>query len=396
MGRIMRHAVSGHGQHSIRHGGGALQFLFKKTPDSPLARYQRRVAAGELRADRSQLAAIRHLTALHRALVSGNPPPGWLGRLLNRRRHCPGVYLWGGVGTGKTALMDLFYRALPGELGKRIHYHRFMQAVHDEKSRIRGRQNPLGLIAARLARQHRVLCLDEFSVTDITDAMMLSGLLDQLFARDVALVTTSNIHPDNLYRDGLQRQRFLPAIDLIKKKTRVVRVDSGNDYRMDCLKLEALYQVPHDDRAARALKQSFVRLEGGIPDENSGAQNNTMRLCGREVDIIAAGRGTAWFSFDALCGGHRSKTDYIELSKRFHTVILEDIPVLDAGLDDAARRLIELVDELYDRGVNLIVSAARPPAELYRGKRLQQPFARTASRLREMGSREYLARPHLL
>ena len=357
---------------------------------SPLKRYQQRVAAGELRADRAQLVAVRQLNALHRELVHGRRMPGLIARLLGRRPG-QGLYLWGGVGTGKTLLMDVFYRALPARLGKRIHYHRFMQWVHDKKNRIHLKQEPLGIIAAQLADKHRVLCLDEFSVTDITDAMLLSGLLHQLFDRGVVLVTTSNTRPDDLYRDGLQRQRFLPAIELLKTHTRVMKVDRGKDYRMDYLSAEELYHVPHNERAVGALWQSFAGLEG-----NQGDAKEVLVLGGREVAVIAVGRGTAWFSFSALCEGNRSKLDYIELSKRFHTLMLSDVPVLDAEREDAARRLIELVDELYDRGVNLMVSAARPADDLYAGQRLREPFKRTASRLREMGSPAYLARPHLL
>ncbi len=369
-------------------------------PDSPLKRYQRRVADGELRADHAQLAAIRQLDALHRALVSGKQKPGLVARLLARlsRRQWSGqrgIYLWGGVGTGKTLLMDSFYRALPETspepFGKRIHYHRFMQWLHDEKNRIHERQNPLAIIAAQLAARHRVLCVDEFSVTDITDAMLLSGLLQHLFDNNVTLLTTSNTHPDDLYRDGLQRQRFLPAIELLKRQMQIVKVDGGNDYRMAYLQSGTLYLVPHDQAARRKLRTSFIHLEG-----NLGDRRDTIILCGREIDIIATGRGTVWFGFAALCNSNRSKLDYIELSKRFHTVMIEDIPMLDAEHDDAARRLIELIDELYDRGVNLIVSAACAPQQLYTGTRLRQPFERTASRLREMSSRAYLARPHLL
>ena len=399
--RVRGRAQGAQGEREIK-PNPPLSRISTGSPASPLTRYQHRVAGGELRADRSQLAAVRQLNLLHRALVPGEQKPGWMERLRKPRRdQCRGIYLWGGVGTGKTLLMDMFYHSLPDGLAHRIHYHRFMQSVHDAKSRIHHRQDPLAVIAAQLAGRCRVLCLDEFSVTDITDAMILSGLLHQLFCNDVVVVTTSNIHPDNLYRDGLQRQRFLPAIELIKAQTQVVKVDGGKDYRMDYLRLQALYHVPHDDNAARALRQSFVRLEGDmpegdVPEGDVGAQKDALRLSGREVAIIAAGRGTAWFSFDALCDTNRSKVDYIELSKRFHTVILSDIPALDADMDDSTRRLIELIDELYDRGVNLIVSAARPPADLYAGKRLQQPFKRTVSRLREMASRDYLARPHLL
>ncbi|MGR3913703.1 MAG: cell division protein ZapE [Gammaproteobacteria bacterium] len=374
-----------------------LTSLFRKSHaadgESPLARYQARIAAGEFRADRAQLAALRHLSELRRMLLRDmrGARRGLLARWLRRHNRSRGIYLWGGVGTGKTALMDMFYHSLPGGMAKRIHYHRFMQSVHQAKREMRARQDPLALIAAQLAARRRALCLDEFAVTDITDAMILSGLLHALFARGVALVTTSNQHPDQLYRGGLQRARFLPAIELIKARTRVVRVDGGSDYRLNHLALDALYHVPHDAAAMRALRRHFTWLEGG----DGGGGGGRVTLAARAVQAVALGRGTLWCGFDALCNTHRSKVDYIELSKRFHTLILSDIPALDADMEDAARRLIELVDELYDRGVNLIASAARAPQELYCGARLAQPFARTASRLREMGTREYLARPHL-
>ncbi|MGI9311065.1 MAG: cell division protein ZapE, partial [bacterium] len=339
------------------------------------------------------------LSALRRELGARRDPrrgalARWLHRsILHRSSRDRGVYLWGGVGTGKTMLMDLFHRSLPDATAKRAHYHRFMQSVHDAKERIRDRPDPLSVIAAQLAQRHRVLCLDEFAVSDIADAMILSGLLHHLFDLGVILVTTSNTRPDDLYAGGLQRQRFLPAIESLNARTRVIQVDSGHDHRMDRLDLDALYHVPHDRRAARALRDGFARLERG-PDAVADEGERVFELAGREVAAVAVGCGTAWFKFDALCGDGRSKLDYIELSKRFHTVILADIPAFDAESDDAARRLIELIDELYDRGVNLIASAARPPAQLYRGVRLAQPFARTASRLREMASRAYLARPH--
>ena len=355
---------------------------------SPLRRYQRRVGAGEFRVDRAQLAAIRQLNALHRTLTANKR--NLVSRLFSRRWDKRGIYLWGGVGTGKTLIMDVFFRALPQGMGWRIHFHRFMQWVHDEKNRMRAKQDPLAVIGAQIAAKHKVLCLDEFAVTDITDAMILSGLLHHLFDNRVTVVTTSNAAPDDLYKDGLQRRRFLPAIELIKNQMRIVRVDGGNDYRMNYLKSESLYHVPHDERAVGALWRSFVGLEG-----NRGDNKDFLTLSGRAVDIIAAGCGTAWFSFAALCEGNRSKLDYIELSKRFHTIILSDIPLLDAERENAARRVIELVDEMYDRGVNLMASAAHQPQDLYAGKKLREPFKRTASRLQEMSSPSYLARPHL-
>ena len=406
------------------------------SPDSPSRRLQRRIAAGELRADRAQLAAARELDQLHRALAGRGRGGNWRAQLDRikraihrgpRQNQNQGVYLWGGVGSGKTMLMDAFHAALPAGLSRRIHFHRFMQSAHAARAKLRDRQDPLTVIAAQWAARHRVLCLDEFSVTDITDAMLLSGLLRGLFDAGVTVLATSNTRPDDLYRGGLQRQRFLPAIALIQARMRVLRVDGGRDYRLDCLAAGALYHTPHDEHAMRAMRRSFARLEGGdggsdgdgdsgdygdgagvLGDINGdgtgdGTGNGTgntvtgethFQLCGRAVDAVAIGRGVAWFRFDQLCGDARSKTDYIELARRFHTLLLSDIPRLDADADDAARRFIELVDELYDRGVNLIASAAAPPADLYTGARLRRPFARAASRLREMNSRDYLARPH--
>ncbi|MDD9884063.1 MAG: cell division protein ZapE [Gammaproteobacteria bacterium] len=413
-------------------------------PAPPSRRLQRRIAAGELRADRAQLAAARELDQLHRALAGRGRGGNWRAQLDRikraihrgpRQNQTQGVYLWGGVGSGKTMLMDAFHAALPAGLSRRIHFHRFMQSAHDARAKLRDRQDPLTVIAAQWAARHRVLCLDEFSVTDITDAMLLSGLLRGLFDAGVTVLATSNTRPDDLYRGGLQRQRFLPAIALIQARMRVLRVDGGRDYRLDCLAAGALYHTPHDQHAMRAMRRSFARLEGGggggdgagdsgehgdgAGDGDSGdygdgagvlgdingdgtgngagdtvAGETHFQLCGRAVDAVAIGRGVAWFRFDQLCGDARSKTDYIELARRFHTLLLSDIPRLDADADDAARRFIELVDELYDRGVNLIASAAAPPADLYRGRRLRAPFARAASRLREMNSRDYLARPH--
>ena len=357
-----------------------------------LQHYQRRVTDGALRADESQRAAAEQLHELHQALRAEQPKPGLVARFFGRQwvQH-RGIYLWGGVGTGKTLLMDIFHRALPKKISTRIHFHRFMQAVHDEKKIISNKQDPLAEIAARLASRCRVLCLDEFAVTDITDAMILSNLLHHLFENDVALVTTSNSPPDELYKNGLQRARFLPAIELLKTQTRVINVDNGHDYRADYLKETALYHVPHNAEAITALTKSFTELEGGVVDENA-IKPGTVTLCGREVKTIAKGRETIWFNFDSLCNGNRSKLDYIELATRFYTIIISDIPPLDATKDDATRRFIELIDELYDRQTNLLASATTTPNKLYTGKRLREAFQRTISRLIEMSADDYLER----
>lgn len=355
---------------------------------TPSSLYRAEVSTGEIHEDPSQIAALEHFDRLHEQILE-SLDRNWFQKL--RQRAVPkGLYLWGGVGTGKTLLMDIFYSALPEGVARRIHFHRFMQFVHDKKGTVHDQQNPLRIIASDLARKYHVLCLDEFAVTDITDAMILYGLLDALFDDGVTLVTTSNIAQAELYKNGLQRDRFLPAIKLLQTFTEEVYVDSGNDYRMAYLRDDSIYHYPLDQASEQALADCFSQLAGHHEDSKSSIDIN-----GREVQVVATGSGVAWFEFEILCEGHRSRMDYIELSKRFHTLILANVPELNDFRKDASRRLIELVDELYDRGVNLIISAATNAESLYLGKSLSQPFKRTVSRLQEMASLEYIARPHL-
>ena len=333
----------------------------------PSELYHQQVENGAIHNDPAQITALAHFDQIHQEILEAENR-NWLQRL--RSRTPPrGLYLRGGVGTGKTLLMDMFYRCLPEGLGKRIHFHRFMQSVHEQKSRIKDKQHPLRIIVENLAKKHRVLCLDEFAVTDITDAMILYGLLDALFS-DMTLVTTSNIPQVDLYKGQLQRDRFLPAIELLKIHTLEIEVDSGNDYRTAYLQNDSIYHSPLDSAAERALKACFENLAGLYEESKTG-----IRVSGRDVAVIATGSGVAWFEFQILCQGNRSKVDYIELSKRFHTLILSQIPILDDMENDATRRFIELVDELYDRGVNLILSAAAMPEGLYTGTRLAEPFS---------------------
>lgn len=328
--------------------------------------------------------------------VRGNPgQDGWRGavtRLFRRPRPIPpqtGLYLWGGVGRGKTFLMDLFFQQLPAATGHRDHFHRFMRDVHARLNALRGVENPLEPVAAGIAARGRVLCFDEFAVSDVADAMILGGLLDALFRRGVTLVATSNLPPQGLYRDGLQRQRFLPAIELLERHTEVLEVDAGTDYRLRQLERTRLYLGPDETDPEATLLAEFTAIAG-----TAGLAGASLDINGRAIRARRAAAEIAWFDFEALCAGPRSVNDYMELARLHHTVVLSGVPVLDHARNDEARRLISLVDEFYDRGVKLIVSAAAAPGALYLGERLAFEFRRTASRLTEMQSREYLSRPH--
>ncbi len=300
-----------------------------------------------------------------------------------------GLYLWGGVGRGKTMLMDRFFESLPFADRERRHFHRFMHEVHAELRRIKTRTDPLEILAHRLARRARVICFDELNVTDIADAMILGTLFDALFRRGVTLVATSNVAPAELYRDGLQRQRFLPAIALIERHTEVLHVEGGTDYRLRQLRKARTYRIANGADEQKWLEETFRALAGG---PGSGAAVVTVEQ--RPIPCKSQSDGVIWFDFKSLCEGPRSQNDYIELSRCYHSVLLSEIPALGETADNAARRFIALVDELYDRNVNLIVSADAPAPELYKGQKLAFEFQRTISRLTEMQSEDYLAKEH--
>ncbi len=300
-----------------------------------------------------------------------------------------GLYLFGGVGRGKTRLMDLLCHCLPADLWLREHFHRFMRGVHGQLRELSGRADPLASVAERIAERARVLCLDEFLVLDIGDAMILKRLLQALFDNDVVLVTTSNIAPHDLYRDGLQRPRFLPAIKLLCEQCEVHHMAAGEDYRLRVLAGVSLYHSPLDECAEQALAERFQGISPGGPHaDQPGA---SVELNGRQIALRRAGDDVMWFDFAALCDGPRSQHDYLELAQECHTVFLSGVPRLDAASDDQARRFVNLVDVLYDSRVNLVLSAAVQLGDLYVGERLAAEFERTRSRLVEMRSREYLA-----
>ena len=361
---------------------------------SPLALYRGRVERGELTADAAQERAVAALEQLYRDLLRAPPPPrGWRRRVadLIGRRPAPvrGLYLWGSVGCGKTFMMDLFYGALPFADKRRQHFHRFMAAVHESLKSYPNVENPLELVADEIAADTRIICFDEFAVTDIADAMLLGGLFSALFARGVTLAATSNIAPERLYRDGLQRQRFLPTIELLRKHTEVIHVDGVTDYRLRVLERADVYQMPNGAAADERLTDFF---DGIAPDE--GDHGGSLELLGRRIDYRRAADGVIWFDFVQICDGPRSQDDYIELSRLYQTVIVSNVPRFDVTLENQARRFIALVDEFYDRRVKLILSAAAPVAELYGGEKLRHDILRTQSRLQEMQSHDYLATAH--
>jgi len=301
-----------------------------------------------------------------------------------------GLYVWGGVGRGKTFLMDLFFETLDVEQKKRIHFHRIMHEVHERLQALGDVEDPLDKAAAQIASDIRVLCFDEFFVSDIGDAMILARLLRGLFSRGVTLVATSNSRPADLYKDGLQRQRFLPAIELLNTQTQVVHMDSGVDYRLRLLQQAGTYLTPDDDHAREKLQHFF--------DESASSQiarDSMLDVNGRGIRARQSAKGIVWFTFDELCDGPRSQNDYIEIARWYPAVILSSIPALDDAHEDQARRFVSLVDEFYDRRVKLILSAATDAQELYSGQRLGFEFDRTVSRLIEMQSTRYLVLPHL-
>ena len=355
---------------------------------SPSERYAAGAAAGEWQDDPAQRGALVELDRLWRELVDA-PSPGFWQRLRGQTKAPRGVYLHGPVGRGKTFVCDLFYEALPLESKRRTHFHRFMQDVHASLKQLEGRANPLEDVAARIAGESRVLVLDEFFVGDIGDAMILGNLLRALFARGAVLVTTSNTKPANLYKDGLQRERFLPAIALIEQHCAVVALESPHDWRLRALKQAPVYYTPPGADAERAMRAIFNRVAHA-----SARRDFDLVVNDRPIPARLEADGAAWFDFAALCEGPRGVADYIELARAYHTILMSNVPEFTPMTEDAARRFIELVDELYDRGVNFVVSAAAPAIELYDGERLRAEFARTESRLIEMQSEEYLAREH--
>ncbi|MGI9289706.1 MAG: cell division protein ZapE [Gammaproteobacteria bacterium] len=363
--------------------------------------YQQALKHNGFDSDPAQVEAVALLQAVADSLchqsegtatVLGRLP--LVGPLFTQPGPAQGAYLWGGVGRGKTFVMDVFFESLPLENKLRYHFHRMMYRVHNRLKELSGETDPIEIVAAELAEQARVICFDEFFVSDIGDAMILGKLLDGLFRRNVTLVATSNIPPDELYKGGLQRQQFLPAIGLIKEHSEIFNLDNGNDYRLRVLTQAEIWHVAPGSESTQENDQKLDGYFTAIAPEE-GATAHAIEILGRKIMTRRRAADAVWFDFPELCDGPRSQNDYIEIARAFHTVLLSDVPELTREREDQARRFIALVDEFYDRKVKLIISAALPIDSIYSGSRLAMEFQRTASRLLEMQSTEYLAAPHL-
>jgi len=305
-------------------------------------------------------------------------------RLITRPEVPRGVYMWGGVGRGKSFLMDSFYSVVPVVRKTRLHFHEFMRAVHRELDELKGVADPLNEVAARIAKKYRLICFDEFHVSDVADAMLLYNLMKALFDNGVSFVMTSNYQPDTLYPDGLHRDRMLPTIALIKERMDVLNVDSGNDYRKRALEQVDVYLTPLGANTDRLLREAFSRLA------ETKDEDHHVDIEGRRLKALRRAGTTIWFDFATLCGGPRSQNDYLEIASRFHTVILSSIPQMSAGMSSEARRFTWLIDVFYDNKVKLIMSAEVAPELLYMQGTLSNEFHRTVSRIIEMQSQEYM------
>lgn len=365
--------------------------MMQSVHETPQDRYAADLQREGFREDPAQAMAVRHLQRLYEAL-NRQPSAGLLDRIrLFRKPLTPvrGLYLWGGTGRGKTWLVDTFYETLPFSEKRRVHFHRFMQDIHARLGTLPKTPNPLRIVARQLAADARVLCLDEFHVNDIADAMLLGGLLEALFEQGVTLVATSNLAVDELYLNGLQRDRFLFAIKLLKQYTESVHLSGDLDFRCALLDETGTYKIEQGQVAADWLAQHMKRLAPVVPEMPA-----SISLGKRQIPAVALADDVVWFRFADLCDAPLWAADYLEIAQNFHTVLIADVPMMDEGRDDAARRFMHLIDALYDYRVKTVITAAAAPDELYQGRYLAFGFQRTASRLVEMGSHRYLGKPH--
>lgn len=357
---------------------------------TPLESYSHQLAQEGFIPDPNQERAMQELQRLYDDLLNKQKVSGWQRFLktidCDKPRIVRGVYLWGSVGVGKTWLMDTFYEALPLQKKMRMHFHRFMQFVHQELKKLQGHPSPLNDVAKDFAEQAEVICFDEFLVNDIADAMLLANLLEALFAENITLVTTANVEPDLLYRNGIQRGRFLPAITLLKKHLDVLHLPTQIDYRLQTHEQIGSYFYPLTSESTIQMQRAFDRLAQGLSAEKK------VLIEERSINVLGLAENVVWFDFHDLCSVPRSQLDYLAIAEQFPTVMLSNVPKISAGQDDTARYLINLVDVFYDAKTKMIVSAEVPVSDLYTEGRQVFEFRRTKSRLLEMQSREYLNR----
>jgi cell division protein ZapE len=354
-----------------------------------LERYHVAVDSGLIQVDKEQVRALEQLECLANNLEQQKPK--FINYIIKKKTNSlKGCYLWGGVGRGKTFLMDLFFESIHFKKKQRWHFHRFMQWLHMQLREHRGQKNPLEKIAKNLRRSTELLCFDEFFVSDVGDAMLIGGLIQALFDNGIILVATSNVAPRDLYKDGLQRDLFFPAILALEANTKIIHVQSEVDYRLQLLRKNIFYFHPISEKTPGYFSDLFYHLACGMP-----AENNNIYIEGRTLQSVQQGSGVIWFEFNVLFYGPRSVADYIVLSKQFTTMLISNVPILSSDSEDAARRFINFIDECYDRKVKLILSAEAPIEGLYTGERLKFEFERTKSRLIEMQSSEYLLLAHL-
>ena len=360
---------------------------------TPLERYESDLRQPDFLADPLQRHAVAHTQRLYQELLTIQvQKPGRFARLFkNKRRYTKGLYFMGGTGRGKTYLLDCFYETLPFHEKYRVHFHRFMLEIHKRLKELPPSPDPLQVIGAELAKHYRILCLDEFHVHDIGDAMIMAGLLQALFENGLVLAVTSNIPIKHLYKNGLQRERFLPAISLLQENLEEVDLQEGQDYRLYRLTHGDTYQVVTTGNSHDWLELRFVKLAPSAPKHG-----RKLHINHRDIPYIALADDVIWFDFQVLCNTPRAVSDYIEIALQFHTLFLSGIPVMSEAQDDVAKRFIHLVDALYDHNVKLIATASAMPDQLYTGRRLAFAFQRTKSRLYEMTSQNYMNRPHLM
>ena len=350
----------------------------------PSELYLNLIDDGQLSFDKEQAKLLEKFNHLNESLTKRSK--SWFGQ-----KKIKGLYIRGEVGRGKTQMMDIFFETLNIQEKKRVHFHRFMKILHDDLDKISAQKDPLKKVAKEISKKTKVLCFDEFYVEDIGDAMLLGRFINELFENKVTLITTSNTHPDNLYRDGLHRSRFLPAIKSIKENCEIYELNSAQDYRLRTLEQLEIFIIGKGNQGIKELESNFTELTNG---EFQDGQK--IKILGREIDTIKLAQGSLWVSFKEICEGPRSAKDYIEICSEFHTLFVSNVPIMKVSNDDSARRFIALVDECYERNVNLILSMETELEQIYSGERLLEPFKRTISRLEEMRSKEYLSRPHLI